>query len=300
MVDMPGDASGPTRAMGVSTMPGPSGADRWWPHQRAAAAAADARARGRAEVPAITSTTGRCPPRRRVRQSRPGTTGASSHHPRVVRDAGGPRVRRSSLKVLVTGAAGFINGYLIPELLDAGHTVVGVDDFSKYGPRHPQLRRAPSVHLRRGGRQGRGAPDRARPGLRPGGRGGGDDRRHQLLPPVRVRPARGERAHPRVDVPRGHRRARARAPRAHRGHLVVHGVRVDHGLPDPGGRPAHQPAARLHLRLPEARVGVLRQGRLGAVPAAVHHRAAVQLRRHRRAPGAAAMRRSCPATSSWP
>jgi UDP-glucose 4-epimerase len=38
------------------------------------------------------------------------------------------------LKVLVTGAAGFINGYVIPELLEAGHSVVGVDDFSKYGP----------------------------------------------------------------------------------------------------------------------------------------------------------------------
>ncbi|MCI0584770.1 MAG: NAD(P)-dependent oxidoreductase [Chloroflexi bacterium] len=38
------------------------------------------------------------------------------------------------MKVLVTGAAGFINGYLIPELLAAGHEVVGVDDFSKYGP----------------------------------------------------------------------------------------------------------------------------------------------------------------------
>lgn len=38
------------------------------------------------------------------------------------------------MRVLVTGAAGFINGYLIPELLEAGHEVVGVDDFSKYGP----------------------------------------------------------------------------------------------------------------------------------------------------------------------
>jgi len=38
------------------------------------------------------------------------------------------------VKVLVTGAAGFINGYLIPELLAAGHEVVGIDDFSKYGP----------------------------------------------------------------------------------------------------------------------------------------------------------------------
>jgi nucleoside-diphosphate-sugar epimerase len=37
------------------------------------------------------------------------------------------------VRVLVTGAAGFINGYLVPELLEAGHAVVGIDDFSKYG-----------------------------------------------------------------------------------------------------------------------------------------------------------------------
>jgi nucleoside-diphosphate-sugar epimerase len=37
------------------------------------------------------------------------------------------------VRILVTGAAGFINGYLVPELLQAGHEVIGVDDFSKYG-----------------------------------------------------------------------------------------------------------------------------------------------------------------------
>jgi UDP-glucose 4-epimerase len=37
------------------------------------------------------------------------------------------------MRILVTGAAGFINGYLIPELLEAGHEVTGLDDFSKYG-----------------------------------------------------------------------------------------------------------------------------------------------------------------------
>jgi nucleoside-diphosphate-sugar epimerase len=37
------------------------------------------------------------------------------------------------MRILVTGAAGFINGYLVPELLEAGHDVIGVDDFSKYG-----------------------------------------------------------------------------------------------------------------------------------------------------------------------
>jgi UDP-glucose 4-epimerase len=37
------------------------------------------------------------------------------------------------MKILVTGAAGFICGYLVQELLDAGHEIVGLDNFSKYG-----------------------------------------------------------------------------------------------------------------------------------------------------------------------
>jgi UDP-glucose 4-epimerase len=52
----------------------------------------------------------------------------------------------AQMRVLITGAAGFINGYLIPELLEAGHEVVGIDNFSKYGAvsrsydRHPNYR----------------------------------------------------------------------------------------------------------------------------------------------------------------
>ncbi len=38
------------------------------------------------------------------------------------------------MKVLVTGSAGFICGYLVAELLNAGHEVVGIDNFTKYGP----------------------------------------------------------------------------------------------------------------------------------------------------------------------
>jgi nucleoside-diphosphate-sugar epimerase len=37
------------------------------------------------------------------------------------------------VKILLTGSAGFIAGYLVPELVEAGHTVVGIDNFSKYG-----------------------------------------------------------------------------------------------------------------------------------------------------------------------
>jgi nucleoside-diphosphate-sugar epimerase len=50
------------------------------------------------------------------------------------------------VKVLVTGSAGFIAGYLVQQLLEAGHEVTGLDNFSKYGvversyQNHPQYR----------------------------------------------------------------------------------------------------------------------------------------------------------------
>lgn len=37
------------------------------------------------------------------------------------------------MKILVTGSAGFIAGYLVEELLEHGHQVIGIDNFSKYG-----------------------------------------------------------------------------------------------------------------------------------------------------------------------
>jgi nucleoside-diphosphate-sugar epimerase len=49
-------------------------------------------------------------------------------------------------KVLISGSAGFIGGYVVEELLRKGYTVVGVDNFSKYGKvaksygRHPNYR----------------------------------------------------------------------------------------------------------------------------------------------------------------
>ena len=87
---------------------------------------------------------------------------------------------------------------------------------------------------------------------------------------------------------------------AHRdGHLerivvrqLVDGLRVGDRLPDARGRPADLAAADLDVRLPEARLGVLREGRLGAVRAAVHDRPAVQLRRASASAGRSATRTS--------
>jgi nucleoside-diphosphate-sugar epimerase len=54
------------------------------------------------------------------------------------------------MKILVTGAAGFIGGYLVEELLQAGHTVVGLDNFSKYGEVHQTSLGHPQYRLVRG------------------------------------------------------------------------------------------------------------------------------------------------------
>ena len=54
------------------------------------------------------------------------------------------------MKILVTGAAGFIGSYLVEELLSAGHDVVGLDNFSKYGETRQASESNPRYRLVRG------------------------------------------------------------------------------------------------------------------------------------------------------
>jgi UDP-glucose 4-epimerase len=54
------------------------------------------------------------------------------------------------VKVLVTGSAGFIAGYLVQELLDGGHEVVGLDNYSKYGPVEKSYQKHPAYRFVQG------------------------------------------------------------------------------------------------------------------------------------------------------
>src|SRR4051794_38153672 len=54
------------------------------------------------------------------------------------------------MKILLTGAAGFIGGYLVEELLAQGHEVVGLDNFSKYGELTQASQSDPRYRLVRG------------------------------------------------------------------------------------------------------------------------------------------------------
>jgi nucleoside-diphosphate-sugar epimerase len=51
------------------------------------------------------------------------------------------------VKTLVSGSSGFIGGYVVEELLRRGHEVVGVDNFSKYGPVSKSYDDHPSYRL---------------------------------------------------------------------------------------------------------------------------------------------------------
>ena len=51
------------------------------------------------------------------------------------------------MKVLMTGSAGFIGGYLVERLLRQGWTVVGLDNFSKYGPVRRSYDDHPNYHF---------------------------------------------------------------------------------------------------------------------------------------------------------
>ena len=53
----------------------------------------------------------------------------------------------SKKKILITGSAGFIGGYVVQEFLDNGWDVVGIDNYSKYGEIAKSYDAHPSYHF---------------------------------------------------------------------------------------------------------------------------------------------------------
>src|SRR5579872_5810788 len=183
-------------------------------------------------------------------------------------------------KVLVSGSAGFIGGYVVEELLRRGYAVVGLDNFSKYGKVRKSYDSHPDYQLVEGDAQDVALMTRLLADcdhfIAGAAMIGGISYFHTYAYDLLATNERIIAAS--CDAAIAARRD---------GHLPVllDGVRERGRVALLRGAAAADTAAAVVLRVPEAGRGVLRPGRLGPVRPPVHPGAAVQLRGHRGEPG---------------
>ncbi len=187
----------------------------------------------------------------------------------------------SKQKVLVSGSAGFIGGYVVEELLRRGYAVVGIDNYSKYGQVEKSYDDHPDYDF---------YEDDARDVqlmtklladcdhfIAGAALIGGISYFHAyaydlLATNERIMASQCDAA---IEA---HRSGKLKKVTYLSSSMVFEST--EHWPSKEGDERTHT-AAAVVLRLPEAGRRVLRQGRLGPVPAALHDRPAVQLRRHR-------------------
>ena len=169
------------------------------------------------------------------------------------------------MKILVTGAAGFIGGYLVEELLSHGHHVVGLGQFLEVWRPHQVSQQHPNYKLVRGDAKDvelmRELPGR----LRSCGGRRRDDRWHLVFSPVCLRFAGRKRTDHGRHVRRGTMGiSQGTAKEDHR-HFVVDGVREHEEFPSSEGTQRPLPAAFVDLRLSKTGSRVFCSGRVRAV-----------------------------------
>ena len=195
-------------------------------------------------------------------------------------------------RVLVTGSAGFIGGYVVEELLSRGYEVVGVDNESKYGPVVRSFDDHPAYRLIRGDARDAALMSDALVGcdhlIAGAAMIGGISYFHTYAYDLLATNERILAATCDAAIRAHHDGTLSKVTYLSSSMVFEFG----HLVAFSGGPRARDSSSQVVVWFSEARRRVLRPGGAQSVWAAVHHRPAIQLCRRRRGPRARGRRDS--------